>query len=73
MVPGTDWVSRSGPPYPPYGILFAQTAESNPYRPCVASLVGFLRESGATEEQVRMIGSDNPRELLGGRLQRHLG
>jgi predicted TIM-barrel fold metal-dependent hydrolase len=72
MIPGTDWVTRVGPPYLPYGTVFNYTADTNPYPPSAEALMGFLREAGATDEQVRRLGSDNPRELLGWRLAQYV-
>jgi predicted TIM-barrel fold metal-dependent hydrolase len=65
LLAGTDWVTRVGPPFLPYGVVFdVQTAEANPYPPCVESLVEFLRAAGADETTARLIGEANARELL---------
>ena len=65
LIAGTDWVTRVGPPFPPYGVLFpATSAEENPYAPSVATMVELLREAGADEESVRMIASGNAVGLM---------
>ena len=66
LLAGTDWVSRVGPPFLPYGMVFANTTvEGNPYPPCVESMAGFLRAAGASEQEVARIAHGNARELLG--------
>lgn len=66
IIAGTDWVTRGGPPFLPYGVIFGvQSAEENPYPPRVATLVALLREAGADEETVARIGSRNAMELFG--------
>jgi predicted TIM-barrel fold metal-dependent hydrolase len=66
IVAGTDWTTRIGPPFLPYGTIFGvKSAEENPYPPCVASMIGFLKEAGATEEAIAAIGSGNASALLG--------
>jgi hypothetical protein len=65
LLAGTDWVTRVGPPFLPYGVIFGvQKAEENPYPPGVGSMVRFLREAGADEETVDLIGSGNALRLL---------
>jgi len=65
LLAGTDWVTRVGPPFLPYGVVFdVKRAEDNPYAPRVESMVQFLREAGADEATVRLIGGGNARELL---------
>ena len=65
IVAGTDWTTRTGPPFPPYGTLFTSRAgEENPFPPSVESMVGFLREAGATEDDVEAIGHKNVCELF---------
>jgi len=65
LLAGTDWVTRIGPPFLPYGVVFdVKQAEDNPYQPCVGSMVGFLRGAGATDETIALIGEGNARELL---------
>lgn len=62
LIAGTDWTTREGPPFQPYGTLFG--VKENPYPPCVASMVGFLKEAGADEEVVEQIGFGNAESLL---------
>jgi len=65
ILAGTDWVTRIGPPFLPYGVVFdVQQAEDNPYPPCVDSMVSFLRQAGASDGMIGMIGESNARELL---------
>ncbi|MEN6642147.1 MAG: amidohydrolase family protein [Armatimonadia bacterium] len=65
IIAGTDWVTRVGPPFLPYGCIFGvKTEDENPYPPRVATMVKFLREAGASEETIDLIGSRNALELL---------
>jgi predicted TIM-barrel fold metal-dependent hydrolase len=65
LLAGTDWVTRIGPPFLPYGVVFGvQCAEDNPYPPGVEAMVGFLKDAGASEETIGLIGEGNARELL---------
>ncbi|MGC9318983.1 MAG: amidohydrolase family protein [Armatimonadota bacterium] len=72
LIPGTDWIARGMPPFPPYGIIFPnESPDENPY-PCqVSSLEGFLRESGCDEVAIADIAARNAIELFGldGRLR----
>jgi len=63
LLAGTDWVTRVGPPFLPYGVLFG-TVEENPYPPCVASMVGFLKQAGASDDTIERIAFRNAAELL---------
>ena len=66
IMAGTDWCTRVGPPFLPYGIIFGmKTPEENPYPPCVASLKSFLRQHGAEEEAISQIAFKNATGLLG--------
>ncbi|MFH1567944.1 MAG: amidohydrolase family protein, partial [Gemmatimonadota bacterium] len=66
IIAGTDWVSRGGPPFLPYGVIYGVAdPAANPYPPGVESMVGFLREAGATEAEIDRIGYRNAAELLG--------
>ena len=38
--------------------------ETNPFPPTVESFIGFLREAGASEEDIERIGWRNAAELL---------
>jgi len=60
LISGTDWSTKVGPPFLPFGIIFGlDSVDENPYPCTVASLVGFLRESGVTEEDIDKIASGN--------------
>jgi predicted TIM-barrel fold metal-dependent hydrolase len=63
LLSGTDWVTRSGPPFQNYGTMFDVRQGQNPFPPCVGSFVGFLRQAGASAETIGRIGSGNAREL----------
>lgn len=65
LLAGTDWVTRTGPPFPPYGVLFpATSAADNPYEPSVPAMAELLQQHGANEETVTMIAHRNAAELL---------
>ncbi len=65
LLAGTDWVTRVGPPFLPYGVVFdVKRAEDNPYPPRVESMMRFLRQAGATDEVIALIGEGNARKLL---------
>jgi predicted TIM-barrel fold metal-dependent hydrolase len=64
LIVGTDWTTRVGPPFLPYGTIFnVRRAEDNPYPPSVPALVDLLRGFGASDEQIHQIGSTNAAEL----------
>jgi predicted TIM-barrel fold metal-dependent hydrolase len=66
LVCGTDWTTRVGPPFLPYGMIFnVPSIEENPYPPSVTAMVQLAREAGATDEQVKALGFDNAAALLG--------
>ncbi len=66
LIAGTDWISRGMPPFPPYGILFPnEIPDENPYPCTVASLEGFLRESGCSDDDVANIAARNSIGLFG--------
>lgn len=66
LVAGTDWTTRVGPPFLPYGSVFGlKGGEPNPYPPSVGALAGFLRDAGADEASVQAIAWGNAAELLG--------
>jgi predicted TIM-barrel fold metal-dependent hydrolase len=65
LLAGTDWTTRVGPPFVPYGTIFGHTAANNPYPPRVPAMVEFLSGYGASEETVEAIGWGNAAELLG--------
>ena len=65
LIAGTDWTTRAGPPFLPYGTKFGvASAEDNPFPPRIASLIGFLKEAGASDDVITRIGSHNASELL---------
>jgi predicted TIM-barrel fold metal-dependent hydrolase len=63
LLSGTDWTTRIGPPFQDYGTMFGVAAEDNPFPARVASFVDFLRQAGATENDVSRIGFDNACDL----------
>ncbi|MFC1806120.1 amidohydrolase family protein [Planctomycetota bacterium] len=66
LIAGTDWTTRVGPPFLPYGTIFGVSrAEENPYPPSVAAMVGFLKRAGASDEDADGIAFRNAAELLG--------
>jgi predicted TIM-barrel fold metal-dependent hydrolase len=66
IIAGTDWTTRVGPPFLPYGMIFgAGSAEANPYPPSVSAMVEYLKGYGADDETVEMIGWSNAAALLG--------
>ena len=66
IIAGTDWVTRIGPPFPPYGVIFGvETEEEDPYQPGVDGMVECLKRAGASDEVIDRIGCDNAAELLG--------
>jgi len=66
LIAGTDWIARGMPPFPPYGILFPKTdTDEMPYPCSVASLEGFLRESGCDDDDVANIAARNSIGLFG--------
>jgi predicted TIM-barrel fold metal-dependent hydrolase len=65
LLVGSDWTTRFGPPYLPYGVdHLVWAGEECPYDPSVHALVEFLRQWGASEETLRKIAFDNAAELL---------
>jgi len=65
IIAGTDWVTRVGPPFPPYGVLFpATSAEENPYPPSVAAMADLLRAAGADGRSLTLIAHENAASLL---------
>jgi len=65
LLAGTDWTTRIGPPFQSYGTMFGVDEADNPFPPKVASFVKFLRDAGASEEDIERIGFENARELFG--------
>ena len=65
LIAGTDWTTRVGPPCQAYGTIFNVAEADNPFAPSVASLVAFLREAGATDDELEQVAWRNADELLG--------
>lgn len=63
LLAGTDWTSRIGPPFQSYGTMFDVKEGENPFPASVASMVGFLRDAGASEEDIERIGWRSAAEL----------
>ena len=64
LLAGTDWTTRVGPPFLPYGVIFGvQRAEDNPYPPCVASMIEFLTQATASDAAVSQIAFQNASDL----------
>ena len=65
LLAGTDWVTRVGPPFLPYGVVFGvSTPAENPYPPEVAAMRDFLRAAGAGAETIARVSLGNAQELL---------
>lgn len=64
LLSGTDWTTRSGPPFASYGTMFDVPEGNNPFPPRVASFVFFLEAGGAEPETVERIAWRNADELL---------
>ena len=63
VLAGTDWTTRIGPPFQSYGTMFGVQEAENPFSPRVASLVQFLRNAGASQEDMRRVAVENARSL----------
>jgi len=65
ILAGTDWVTRVGPPFLPYGVIFGVTqARDNPYPPSIEAMLGFLKDAGADAQTVERIAFRNAAQLL---------
>jgi predicted TIM-barrel fold metal-dependent hydrolase len=64
IIAGTDWTTRVGPPFQSYGTMFGMEESENPFPAEVASFVNFLRQAGASEEDISRIALENARNLL---------
>ncbi|MBT3381066.1 MAG: amidohydrolase family protein [Lentisphaerae bacterium] len=66
LICGTDWTTRGGPPYAPYGVVFdVFTSDApTPYAPCIDSLAAFLTGHGLTSAQVKAIAHTNAAQLM---------
>ncbi len=66
LLTGTDWTTRTGPPFPPYGTVFGTgKTEDNPYFPSVPTMIALLEEAGAGTETIQNIAYRNAQELYG--------
>jgi predicted TIM-barrel fold metal-dependent hydrolase len=66
LLAGTDWCTRIGPPYLPYGVdHLVWSGGRCGYEPSVERLREFLAGWGATGEDIRRIAWQNAVELLG--------
>lgn len=64
LLAGTDWTTRVGPPFQSYGTMFDVAEADNPFPPGAGSMMGFLREAGASEEDIARVASENAKELF---------
>ncbi len=64
LLAGTDWTTRHGPPFAPYGTCFEAQPGNNPFPPAVASLLGFLRAAGANDDTIQAIACHNAKDLF---------
>jgi len=64
ILSGTDWTTRVGPPFQAYGTMFGVDEAQNPFPPEVASFAEFLRDAGASDEEIERIGWRNAAELM---------
>ena len=65
LIVGTDWTTRVGPPFLPYGMIFnVPDISANPYPPDLNAMAQLLRDAGATEDVVRKIAFGNAAALL---------
>jgi len=69
LLAGTDWTTRIGPPFIPYGVICyvgtgALSLKDNPYPPSVDAVVDFLRKAGASYADIEKIGYKNAAKLF---------
>jgi predicted TIM-barrel fold metal-dependent hydrolase len=64
LLSGTDWTTRIGPPFQPYGTMFDVRTGENPFPPCVASFRRFLTTAGASEATMSRLAWENAAELF---------
>jgi len=64
LISGTDWTTRIGPPFQPYGTMFGMKLKDNPFPPGIESFAGFLRKAGASKDDIEKIGYRNAQELF---------
>ena len=66
LLMGTDWTTRPGPPFPPYGTVYGTgEAEDNPYFPSVPIMMELLAQAGASDETIQKIAYLNAWDLYG--------
>lgn len=65
LLSGTDWTTRVGPPFQPYGTMFDVSEADNPFPPSVASFTDFLTRAGASADAIERIGYRNAEALYG--------
>ncbi len=64
IIIGTDWTTRIGPPFLPYGVVFGKTIKDNPYPPRLDLMINFLKEFGASDADIEKISFENTAQLL---------
>ena len=65
LLVGTDWCTRVGPPYRPYGVdHLVWSGGECPYEPSVRTLVDFLRHWGADQKAIEQIAYKNALHVL---------
>ena len=65
ILSGTDWTTRIGPPFAPYGTCFEATqGQETPYVPCVATFIDYLKKAGATDEVIELVAHKNAEKLF---------
>ena len=65
ILAGTDWTTRIGPPFAPYGTCFEATqGQKTPYEPSVATFIDYLKKAGADAETIECIAHKNAEKLF---------
>ena len=65
LLAGTDWTTRIGPPFAPYGTCFEATqGQPTPYDPSIAVFIDYLKQAGANDKTIEMIAHLNAEKLL---------
>lgn len=65
LIAGTDYVTRTGPPFPQYGVTFGVEPDELEHEPGIAAMVDYLKAAGATEDDIEAIAWKNAAQLLG--------
>ncbi|MFO7946697.1 MAG: amidohydrolase family protein [Armatimonadota bacterium] len=65
LIVGTDYVTRTGPPFPDYGVTFRVDPEETAHEPGIPAMVDYLKQAGADDDDIRAIGYRNLAGLLG--------